>query len=56
MKKRLVSLDVARTFAILCVIITHATENTYPMDLSMNTPDFPVVSRQIALALHIWED
>lgn len=53
MKKRLVSLDVARTFAILCVISTHATENTYPMDISMNAPDFPVVSRQIALALHI---
>lgn len=47
---RIGSLDVLRSFAILCVILTHVTEYTYPINGAL--ADHTLQSRVLALGLH----
>lgn len=49
MKKRIFSLDVARSFAIICVILVHCIETTYPMDPNILN-SYSVFSRIIAIS------
>jgi surface polysaccharide O-acyltransferase-like enzyme len=50
-KKRIASLDVLRTFAIFCVLLTHVTECTYPLNEELM--QFSLLQRCFALGLHI---
>lgn len=52
-KKRIISLDVLRSLAILCVLITHSSDDTFALTKLSIVPNISVQLRIFALTLHI---
>ena len=49
-QKRDISLDLLRTMAILDIILAHAVESTYPMNVELIS--FPTIQKILALSMH----